>query len=106
MEIQCRVSDPSANVTLINVDTQQPVPCMYDSKRGALGIFTAGTYICKALINGEEHYSEEYIVHGWIGVCVCVLYYACRLLSKLLRSGGIDGFNNHQLLPVRLRAAR
>ncbi|CAG10972.1 unnamed protein product [Tetraodon nigroviridis] len=59
MEIQCRVSDPSANVTLINVDTQQPVPCVYDSKRGALGIFTAGTYVCKALINGEEHYSED-----------------------------------------------
>uniref|UniRef100_A0A3Q1IIU1 receptor protein-tyrosine kinase n=1 Tax=Anabas testudineus TaxID=64144 RepID=A0A3Q1IIU1_ANATE len=64
MEIQCRVSDPSANVTLINVDTQQPVPCVYDSKRGALGIFTAGTYICKALIKGEERYSSEYIVHG------------------------------------------
>ncbi|KAF1386141.1 hypothetical protein PFLUV_G00115080 [Perca fluviatilis] len=67
MEIQCRVSDPSANVTLINVDTQQPVPSVYDSKRGALGVFTAGTYICKALIHGEEHYSGEYIVHGWTG---------------------------------------
>uniref|UniRef100_A0AAQ5XSM5 Platelet-derived growth factor receptor alpha n=1 Tax=Amphiprion ocellaris TaxID=80972 RepID=A0AAQ5XSM5_AMPOC len=64
MEIQCRVSDPSANVTLINVDTQKPVPSVYDSKRGALGVFTAGTYVCKALINGEEHYSGEYIVHG------------------------------------------
>uniref|UniRef100_A0A674MIP8 Platelet-derived growth factor receptor alpha n=1 Tax=Takifugu rubripes TaxID=31033 RepID=A0A674MIP8_TAKRU len=54
MEIQCRVSDPSANVTLINVDTQQPVPCMYDSKRGALGVFTAGTYVCKAVVNGAD----------------------------------------------------
>lgn len=69
MEIHCRVSDPNANVTLINVDTQQPVPCVYDSKRGALGIFTAGTYMCKAHINGEDHYSEEYIVHGSTGVC-------------------------------------
>ncbi|KAF7653152.1 hypothetical protein LDENG_00086480 [Lucifuga dentata] len=67
MEIQCRVSDPSANVTLVNADTQQPVPSVYDSKRGALGVFTAGTYVCKALINREEHYSEEYIVHGWAG---------------------------------------
>ncbi|XP_075943395.1 platelet-derived growth factor receptor alpha [Anarhichas minor] len=67
MEIQCRVSDPSANVTLVNVDTQQPVSSVYDSKRGALGVFTAGTYVCKALINGEEHYSGEYIVHGWAG---------------------------------------
>ncbi|XP_071395167.1 platelet-derived growth factor receptor alpha [Centroberyx affinis] len=67
MEIQCRVSDPSANVTLVNVDTQQPVPSVYDGKRGAVGMFTAGTYVCKALINGEEHYSEEYIVHGWAG---------------------------------------
>lgn len=75
MEIHCRVSDPNANVTLINVDTQQPVPCVYDSKRGALGIFTAGTYMCKAHINGEDHYSEEYIVHGSTGLCshVCVL---------------------------------
>ncbi|XP_054458592.1 platelet-derived growth factor receptor alpha [Anoplopoma fimbria] len=67
MEIQCRVSDPSANVTLVNVDTQQPVTSVYDSKRGALGVFTAGTYVCKALVNGEEHYSGEYIVHGWAG---------------------------------------
>uniref|UniRef100_A0AAQ5XLU1 Platelet-derived growth factor receptor alpha n=1 Tax=Amphiprion ocellaris TaxID=80972 RepID=A0AAQ5XLU1_AMPOC len=72
MEIQCRVSDPSANVTLINVDTQKPVPSVYDSKRGALGVFTAGTYVCKALINGEEHYSGEYIVHGWTGVCAAL----------------------------------
>lgn len=64
MEIQCRVSDPSANVTLVNMDTQQPVPCVYDSKRGALGVFAGGTYVCKALINGQEFQSEEYIVHG------------------------------------------
>ncbi|KAM7410383.1 hypothetical protein PAMA_001701 [Pampus argenteus] len=67
MEIQCRVSDPSANVTLVNIDTMQPVPSVYDSKRGALGVFTAGTYVCKAFINGKEHYSGEYIVHGWAG---------------------------------------
>uniref|UniRef100_A0A673XGP0 Platelet-derived growth factor receptor alpha n=1 Tax=Salmo trutta TaxID=8032 RepID=A0A673XGP0_SALTR len=68
MEIQCRVSDPSANVTLVNTDTQQAVPMtVYDSKRGAVGFFSAGTYVCKALINGEEHLSEEYIVHGWAG---------------------------------------
>lgn len=68
MEIQCRVSDPTANVTLVNVDTGEAVPSTYDSKRGALGVFTAGTYVCKAEVNGEEHYSEEYIVHGWTGV--------------------------------------
>lgn len=67
MEIQCRVSDPTANVTLVNVDTQRAVPCTYDSKRGALGVFTAGTYVCKAVVRGVEHYSEEYIVHGWMG---------------------------------------
>lgn len=68
MEIQCRVSDPSANVTLVNTDTQQAVPMtVYDSKRGAVGFFSAGTYVCKALVNGEEHLSEEYIVHGWAG---------------------------------------
>uniref|UniRef100_A0A8C8M4E0 Platelet-derived growth factor receptor alpha n=1 Tax=Oncorhynchus tshawytscha TaxID=74940 RepID=A0A8C8M4E0_ONCTS len=68
MEIQCRVSDPGANVTLVNADTQQAVPMVvYDSKRGAVGFFSAGTYVCKALVNGEEHLSEEYIVHGWAG---------------------------------------
>uniref|UniRef100_A0A4W6CDF5 Platelet-derived growth factor receptor alpha n=1 Tax=Lates calcarifer TaxID=8187 RepID=A0A4W6CDF5_LATCA len=78
MEIQCRVSDPSANVTLINADTQQPVPSVYDSKRGALGVFTAGTYMCKALVNGQEHYSGEYIVHGWTGVCSSSEFLAVR----------------------------
>lgn len=67
MEIQCRVSDPSANVTLVNVDTRLPVASVYDSRRGALGVFTAGTYLCRADVNGEEHDSGEYIVHGWAG---------------------------------------
>ncbi|XP_064190035.1 platelet-derived growth factor receptor alpha [Anguilla rostrata] len=67
VEIQCRVTDPSANVTLINADTQRPVPCQYDSKRGAIGLFPSGTYVCRASINGQEHLSEEYIVHGWTG---------------------------------------
>ncbi|KAL4635447.1 platelet-derived growth factor receptor alpha [Arapaima gigas] len=67
MEIQCRVSDPTANVTLHSVDSKEPVPATYDSKRGMVGVFSAGTYICKALINGEEYFSEEYIVHGWSG---------------------------------------
>ncbi|CAL8255198.1 unnamed protein product [Merluccius merluccius] len=65
MAIQCMVSDPTANVTLLNVDTQLPVASVYDSRRGALGVFPAGTYTCRALINGEEHDSEEYIVHGF-----------------------------------------
>lgn len=65
MAIQCMVSDPGANVTLFNVDTQRPVASVYDSRRGALGVFPAGTYACKALINGEEHVSQEYIVHGF-----------------------------------------
>ncbi|XP_068448927.1 platelet-derived growth factor receptor alpha isoform X2 [Clinocottus analis] len=72
MEIQCRVSDPSANVTLLNVDTQRPVASEYDSRRGALGVFTAGTYVCRADVNGEEHYSGEYIVHGWAGAALHV----------------------------------
>lgn len=72
VEIPCRVSDPSAIVTLVNVDTNQPVPCMYDSKQGALGTFSAGTYVCKAIINGEVHTSEEYIVQDSIGACLRV----------------------------------
>ncbi|XP_030627008.1 platelet-derived growth factor receptor alpha [Chanos chanos] len=67
MEVPCRVSDPSANVTLVHMETQQVVPSQYDSKRGFVGLFNPGTYICKALINGQEYISEEYIVHGWLG---------------------------------------
>ncbi|KAB5539700.1 hypothetical protein PHYPO_G00092030 [Pangasianodon hypophthalmus] len=67
MEVPCRVSDPSAQVTLFHVETQQAVPATYDSKKGFLGNFTPGTYVCQALVNGEEHESEEYIVHGWTG---------------------------------------
>ncbi|XP_062306427.1 platelet-derived growth factor receptor alpha [Osmerus eperlanus] len=66
MEIGCRVSDPGTNVTLVNADTQQEVPSSYDSRRGAVGLFNPGTYACRAVINDEEHYSEEYIVHGWV----------------------------------------
>ncbi|KAG9330015.1 hypothetical protein JZ751_027623 [Albula glossodonta] len=67
MEIQCRVTDPSANVTLLNIDTQRVVPSLYDSKRGAVGFFSSGTYVCRAVLSGQEHLSEEYIVHGWTG---------------------------------------
>uniref|UniRef100_A0A3Q2CTE8 receptor protein-tyrosine kinase n=1 Tax=Cyprinodon variegatus TaxID=28743 RepID=A0A3Q2CTE8_CYPVA len=74
VEIPCRVSDPSAIVTLVNVDTNQPVPCMYDSKQGALGTFSAGTYVCKAIINGEVHTSEEYIVQDSIDMLQVKLY--------------------------------
>uniref|UniRef100_A0A3B5LUE4 Platelet-derived growth factor receptor-like protein n=1 Tax=Xiphophorus couchianus TaxID=32473 RepID=A0A3B5LUE4_9TELE len=62
IEIPCRVSDPSAIVTLVNVDTNQTIPSDYDSKKGALGIFPTGTYVCKAIINGKEHTSEQYIL--------------------------------------------
>ncbi|MCJ8743547.1 hypothetical protein PDJAM_G00095280 [Pangasius djambal] len=67
MEVPCRVSDPSAHVTLFHLETQQAMLAKYDSKKGFLGNFTPGTYVCQALVNGEEHESEEYIVHGWIG---------------------------------------
>ncbi|XP_066575984.1 platelet-derived growth factor receptor alpha [Amia ocellicauda] len=66
MEIRCQVSDPNANVTLFNTDTQKNVPCQYDPKIGAIGFFHAGTYVCKTSVNGEEFLSEEYIVHGWL----------------------------------------
>uniref|UniRef100_A0A8C5AD43 receptor protein-tyrosine kinase n=1 Tax=Gadus morhua TaxID=8049 RepID=A0A8C5AD43_GADMO len=81
MAIQCMVSNPEANVTLFDVYTQQPVASTYDSQRGAMGVFPAGTYACRALINGQEHISQEYIVHGFppgTGVCVCLsLSYVC-----------------------------
>ncbi|KAJ3600139.1 hypothetical protein NHX12_034089 [Muraenolepis orangiensis] len=70
MAIECMVSDPGANVTLVDVDTGRRVPSVYDSRRGALGVFPAGTYACHALLDGEEHVSQEYIVHGftdWAG---------------------------------------
>ncbi|XP_076873224.1 platelet-derived growth factor receptor alpha isoform X2 [Brachyhypopomus gauderio] len=67
MEVPCRVTDPRANVTLVHVETQQVVPALYHSRRGFLGLFTAGTYVCQALINGVLYESEQYIVHGWTG---------------------------------------
>ncbi|RXM28947.1 Platelet-derived growth factor receptor alpha [Acipenser ruthenus] len=63
MEIPCRVTDPHSNVTLTNVDTGLTVSSLYDSKRGFIGVFPEGTYVC--IINGVEVMSEEYIVHGW-----------------------------------------
>lgn len=72
------MSDPGVHVTLFHMETQQAVPANYDSKRGFLGNFTPGTYECQALVNGEEHMSEEYIVHGWIGkderVCIFKIF--------------------------------
>uniref|UniRef100_A0A8C5CNK9 receptor protein-tyrosine kinase n=1 Tax=Gadus morhua TaxID=8049 RepID=A0A8C5CNK9_GADMO len=59
MAIQCMVSNPEANVTLFDVYTQQPVASTYDSQRGAMGVFPAGTYACRALINGQEHISTS-----------------------------------------------
>uniref|UniRef100_A0A672LSR4 Platelet-derived growth factor receptor alpha n=1 Tax=Sinocyclocheilus grahami TaxID=75366 RepID=A0A672LSR4_SINGR len=65
MEIPCRVTDPSASVSLIHIETSQVLPSVYDSKRGFIGLFSAGTYVCRALTNGQTHDSIEYIVHGW-----------------------------------------
>lgn len=67
MEIPCRVTDPSASVSLIHMETDQVMPSAYDSKRGFIGLFGAGTYVCRALIHGQNHDSIEYIVHGWTG---------------------------------------
>lgn len=67
MEIPCRVTDPSASVSLIHIETNQVLPSVYDSKRGFIGLFSAGTYVCRTLTNGQTHDSIEYIVHGWTG---------------------------------------
>ncbi|XP_077076669.1 platelet-derived growth factor receptor alpha [Siphateles boraxobius] len=67
MEIPCRVTDPSASVSLIHIETNQVLPSVYDSKRGFVGLFSAGTYVCRALIKGQENESIQYIVHGWTG---------------------------------------
>lgn len=67
MEIPCRVTDPSTSVSLIHIETNQVLPNVYDSKRGFVGLFGAGTYVCRALIKGQEHDSIQYIVHGWTG---------------------------------------
>ncbi|KAI2651924.1 Platelet-derived growth factor receptor alpha [Labeo rohita] len=39
MEIPCRVTDPSASVSLINMETNQVLPSVYDTKRGFIGLF-------------------------------------------------------------------
>ncbi|TRY94941.1 hypothetical protein DNTS_013092 [Danionella cerebrum] len=65
MEIPCRVTDPSTSVSLIHVETGQVVPSVYDSRKGFVGLFSGGTYVCRALVDGNTHDSIEYIVHGW-----------------------------------------
>lgn len=67
MEIPCRVTDPSTTVSLIHIETNQVLPSIYDSKRGFIGLFSAGTYVCRTLTNGQTQDSIEYIVHGWTG---------------------------------------
>ncbi|KAK7133193.1 hypothetical protein R3I94_015161 [Phoxinus phoxinus] len=67
MEIPCRVTDPSASVSLIHIETNQVLASVYDSKRGFVGLFSAGTYVCRALVKGQKHESIQYIVHGWTG---------------------------------------
>ncbi|KAM9435321.1 platelet-derived growth factor receptor alpha isoform 1-T4 [Clarias gariepinus] len=67
MEIPCRVSDPNARVRLLHVETEKDVVAHYDSKRGFLGNFTPGMYVCESYVNGKTHRSENYIVHGWTG---------------------------------------
>ncbi|KAA0708701.1 Platelet-derived growth factor receptor alpha [Triplophysa tibetana] len=65
MEIPCLVTDPSTSVSLVHKENDQVLSNVYDSKRGFVGLFSSGTYACRALINGQEHDSIEYIVHGW-----------------------------------------
>uniref|UniRef100_A0A8C1IHG4 Platelet-derived growth factor receptor alpha n=1 Tax=Cyprinus carpio TaxID=7962 RepID=A0A8C1IHG4_CYPCA len=59
MEIPCRVTDPSTTVSLIHIETNQVLSSVYDSKRGFIGFFGAGTYVCRALINGQKHDTEK-----------------------------------------------
>uniref|UniRef100_A0A8C4XAJ0 Platelet-derived growth factor receptor alpha n=1 Tax=Erpetoichthys calabaricus TaxID=27687 RepID=A0A8C4XAJ0_ERPCA len=70
-EIPCRVSDPEVHVALINAYTNmEVVDSLYDSKRGFIGVFPEGTYFCEATVDGVQHQSVEYIVHGWRGLKV------------------------------------
>uniref|UniRef100_A0AAY4DVT0 receptor protein-tyrosine kinase n=1 Tax=Denticeps clupeoides TaxID=299321 RepID=A0AAY4DVT0_9TELE len=57
MQIPCVVSDPNAEVSLVNIETQQLVNAKYDPREGFIGLFGAGSYMCKALINGDVHFS-------------------------------------------------
>uniref|UniRef100_A0A8C1DYB8 Platelet-derived growth factor receptor alpha n=1 Tax=Cyprinus carpio carpio TaxID=630221 RepID=A0A8C1DYB8_CYPCA len=72
MEIPCRVTDPSTTVSLIHIETNQVLSSVYDSKRGFIGFFGAGTYVCRALINGQKHDSIQYIKALLVGETITV----------------------------------
>lgn len=90
MEIPCLVTDPRTSVSLVHKETDQVLSNVYDSKRGFVGLFSSGTYACRALINGQEHDSIEYIVHGWAGenewmyrMCSIPIEHTCLLKGVL-----------------------
>uniref|UniRef100_A0AAY4DUE5 receptor protein-tyrosine kinase n=1 Tax=Denticeps clupeoides TaxID=299321 RepID=A0AAY4DUE5_9TELE len=93
MQIPCVVSDPNAEVSLVNIETQQLVNAKYDPREGFIGLFGAGSYMCKALINGDVHFSEEYIVHallvGDTFRLSCVLNQECSPLTFLQAGRGV-----------------
>ncbi|XP_015201394.2 platelet-derived growth factor receptor alpha [Lepisosteus oculatus] len=60
--IPCRTSSPSSLVSLKEVETGAEVPSLYDSKRGFIGSFASGTYVCETTEAGVRHYSALYRV--------------------------------------------
>ncbi|XP_069753941.1 LOW QUALITY PROTEIN: platelet-derived growth factor receptor beta-like [Narcine bancroftii] len=60
--IPCMVTNPKLQVTLHHMETDTIVNSAYDTRQGFLGRFEAGTYTCKARMQGEERESDEYLV--------------------------------------------
>ncbi|XP_044155091.1 platelet-derived growth factor receptor alpha isoform X1 [Bufo gargarizans] len=63
--IACRVTDLNLQVTLRNKDDGKIVHALYDSKKGFLGIFPSGSYVCETTVSGVLFKTEEFIVQTW-----------------------------------------
>ncbi|KAL0993868.1 hypothetical protein UPYG_G00114940 [Umbra pygmaea] len=61
--IPCTVSDPSINVTLYEKASNAHVEGTYHPAKGFTAVFQDGSYICRAVKNGEEKTSQVFYVH-------------------------------------------
>uniref|UniRef100_A0A8C5P8Q8 Platelet-derived growth factor receptor alpha n=1 Tax=Leptobrachium leishanense TaxID=445787 RepID=A0A8C5P8Q8_9ANUR len=63
--VPCRVTDPTSQVTLRNVETLRTVNAFYDSKQGFASNLSQGSYVCETTVNSMVFKTDPYIVQIW-----------------------------------------
>uniref|UniRef100_H3AL18 receptor protein-tyrosine kinase n=1 Tax=Latimeria chalumnae TaxID=7897 RepID=H3AL18_LATCH len=64
--IPCRITDPTLSVTLRNLDLNEVIHGLYDSKQGFIGKFLPGPYTCEVTINGTDiEFETQFLVQTW-----------------------------------------